>query len=52
MARRSNFALDENVVDQLVTLIDRHECKHGFRPSMVQLVSGLIWKAVETVDER
>jgi len=51
MARRSNFALDEGVVDQLVILIDRHECQHGFRPSMAQIVSGLIWKAVEAPDD-
>jgi len=47
--RRSNFAFDDAVVSQITVLIDHHERLHGFRPSMSQIVSGLIGQAVATI---
>lgn len=45
--RRSTFALHGDAVTQLEKLVDRCEREHGFRPSMAQIVSGLIHQAAE-----
>ena len=39
---RSNFTLDKEDSALLRALVDRHEARHGFRPSMAQVVTGLI----------
>lgn len=45
MGRRSNFALDEETVARLQHLADRHEQQFGFRPSMAEIVRGLVMLA-------
>ena len=52
MKRRSNFALDEETVALLQMLIDIHEKEHGFRPPMVQIVTGLVRKAADAARAR
>lgn len=50
--RRSNFALDGEVVAMLDQIIDRHETIYGFRPAMAQIVSGLIRKEFDSYDHQ
>lgn len=46
-ARRSNFALPEEITDMLRDMQDKHQSMHGFRPAMTQIVEGLIRQAHE-----
>lgn len=49
--QRANFTLDEELTQLARILLDQFEQRNGFRPSMAQLIGGLIRKAAEQPPE-